>query len=395
MHSVMVVDDEPFVRLSIASLADWESEGYDFAFEAANGEVALKLIALEPGIDIVFLDLSMPVMDGLEFLRRLDPRSRRGQSPAVIVLSAHDDFGLVREAFNLGASGYILKSELETGPIRIALAKAEAGLSSSRDGSSAIAGDRNAEALKSLVLRDLLAGPAPDDIEESLACLGLSFSFPLAVIAVWIEDFDAVEQRWKGEGLARHADMLYRSFRQLLSERYRGEVVLLQPSHAVVFLHSESCASFCEDARDYLYRYLSLKASFCVGPACADIAAVPDAYRECCRSRSVESRVVLAAKRAIRERFSDPAFSLEDAASRAGVSPNHLSFEFSKETGETFSSFLSGVRMDEAKRLLASTDLMVYEVAERIGYTSVEHFSRTFKRIVGDTPAHYKASEED
>jgi len=388
MHSVMVVDDEPFVRLSIASLADWESEGYDFAFEAANGEDALKLIALEPGIDIVFLDLSMPVMDGLEFLRCLDPRSRRGQSPAVIVLSAHDDFSLVREAFNLGASGYVLKSELEAGPIKIALAKAVAGSSSTVE-------YRNAESLKSLVLRDLLAGPVPDDIEESLACLGLSFPFPLAVIAVWIEDFDAVEQRWKGEGLARHADMLYRSFRQLLSERYRGEVVLLRPSHAVVFLHCESCASFCDDARDYLYRYLSLKASFSIGPACADIAAVPDAYRECCRSRSMESRVVLAAKRAIRERFSDPAFSLEDAASRAGVSPNHLSFEFSKETGETFSSFLSGVRMDEAKRLLASTDLMVYEVAERIGYASVEHFSRIFKRLVGDTPAHYKASEED
>ena len=117
MHSVMVVDDEPFVRLSIASLAAWEEEGFDFGFEAANGEEALAQLALHPEIDIVLLDMSMPVMDGLEFLRRLQDREshrpRLGALPAVIVLSAHDDFHLVREAFTLGAGDYLLKSELE------------------------------------------------------------------------------------------------------------------------------------------------------------------------------------------------------------------------------------------------------------------------------------------
>ena len=65
MHSVLVADDEPFVRLSIASLADWEGEGFDFRFEASNGEEALARLVLSPEIDIVILDLSMPVMDGL------------------------------------------------------------------------------------------------------------------------------------------------------------------------------------------------------------------------------------------------------------------------------------------------------------------------------------------
>jgi two-component system, response regulator YesN len=404
MHSVMVVDDEPFVRLSIASLADWESEGFDFRFEAANGEDALARLALSPEIDIVLLDLSMPVMDGLEFLRRLGPGEGPEPCPAVIVLSAHDDFHLVREAFKLGAGDYLLKSELEAGPLRAALAKAAAGLSESKDRTVAILERRQLESLKSQVLRDLLAGPPAGGIEESFAFLGISISAPFSIVAVWIEDFDAIEQRWKDEGLSRFSDMLYRSLLQILAGGYRGEVVLLRPSHAAVFASGrreggdspeEAAAAFCKDAEEYLERYLSVSASFSVSAACVSLADAAEAYRSCRSSRSVESRIVVLAKRAIRECFEDPSFSLEEAASRGGVSPNHLSFEFSRETGETFSSFLSRVRMEEAKRLLASTDLMVYEVAERVGYRSVEHFSRSFKRLVGESPARFKATGDE
>jgi two-component system response regulator YesN len=396
----MVVDDEPFVRLSIASLATWEDEGFDFGFEASNGEEALARLALRPEIDIVLLDLSMPVMDGLEFLRRLRPAERgdSGSPPAVIVLSAHDDFHLVREAFKLGACDYLLKAELEAQALRAALAKACAALPRSRDRSGDIIERRQLESLKSQVLRDLLAGPPAEEIEESFAFLGISLESPFRVVSVWIEDFDAVEQRWRDEGLSRFSDMLFRSLSQVVSSRYRGEVLLLRPSQAAVFVWvgpdpaEDQAAAFCEDAREYLERYLSVRSTFRASAPCAGPEDAAEAYRAGRAERSVESRIVILARRAIRERFADPAFSLEEAASRAGVSPNHLSFEFSRETGETFTSYLSRVRMEEAKRLLASSGLLVYEVAERVGYPSVEHFSRTFKRIVGESPARYKAA---
>jgi two-component system, response regulator YesN len=398
VHSVIVVDDEPFVRLSIASLADWEDEGYDFRFEASNGEEALAILALNPGIDIVILDLSMPVMDGLEFLRRLNLAGRPEPFPAVIVLSAHDDFHLVREAFTLGAGNYLLKSELEAERLRSSLSKASAGLSESRDRNVAILEQRQLASLKAQVLRDLLIDPPAEEIEESFAFLGIALEAPFCVVAVWIEDFDAVEQRWKGEGIERFADLLYRSLAQLLAASYRGEAVLLRPSHAAVLLSgapgregAESpAAAFCEDAREYLERYLSVKAAFAVSAPCSSPAQAAEAYRSCRASRTVESRMVVIAKRAIRERFADASFSLEEAATLAGVSPNHLSYEFSKETGETFSSFLSRVRMEEAKRLLSGTDLMVYEVCELVGYPSVEHFSRSFKKLVGVSPVRFK-----
>ena len=69
MHSVLIVDDEPFVRLSLASMRAWEEDGFALSHEASNGKEALEVLAAHPEIDIVLLDISMPVMDGIEFLR--------------------------------------------------------------------------------------------------------------------------------------------------------------------------------------------------------------------------------------------------------------------------------------------------------------------------------------
>lgn len=69
MHGVLIVDDEPFVRLSLASMRAWEEDGFDLSHEASNGKEALEVLANHPEIDIVLLDISMPVMDGIEFLK--------------------------------------------------------------------------------------------------------------------------------------------------------------------------------------------------------------------------------------------------------------------------------------------------------------------------------------
>ena len=63
MHSVLLVDDEPFVRLSLASLCPAELGGFDLTAEAGNGAEALAVLTARPEIDIVLLDLSMPVME--------------------------------------------------------------------------------------------------------------------------------------------------------------------------------------------------------------------------------------------------------------------------------------------------------------------------------------------
>ncbi len=396
MHSVLVVDDEPFVRLSIASLRPWGDEGFDFLAEAGNGAEALEAIAARPEIDIVLLDLSMPVMDGLEFLRRLPPAPAR--RPAVVVLSAHDDFHLVREAFTLGASDYLLKGELDGAALCAALEKAASGIAESGERDAAIVQRRNLELLKEQVLKDILAAPATPELLETFQELGIALRTPFRVCCFWVEDLEAVSAREGADGLGRFSEMAARSLAQALARFGRGEVVALAPGQVAVLCSPASGAddeaaihAFCADAAEYVGRYLSVKVTSAVGPACAGIGDAAASFKAARAARTLESRIVVAAKRAIRERFADPGFSLEEASQRAGVSKNHLSFEFSRETGETFTEYLTRTRVEEAKRLLATTALMVYEVGERVGYPNVEHFSRVFKRYAGVSPVRFKA----
>ena len=397
MHSVLLVDDEPFVRLSLASLCPADIGGFDLTAEAGNGAEALAVLEDRPEIDIVLLDLSMPVMDGLEVLRRLraEPLAR---PLAVIVLSAHDDYHLVRDAFTLGAVDYLLKHELDADTLRAALDKAASGLAPSSERTRAILQRRELELLKAQVLRDLLAAAAPPELEQTFAGLGIALAPPFAVCCFWIEDLEAVARREGGAGLARFSEMAARSLRQALDAAGRGELVARGPGELVVLFSPAPSAAlertaraFCEDAADYLARYLSVKVTFAVGPICGEIRDAPAALAAARAAHKVESRIVVLAKRAIHEQFADPEFSLEAASVRAGVSKNHLSFEFSRETGETFTEYVARVRIDEAKRLLATTQLLVYEVGARVGYPSVEHFSRVFKKLAGVSPVKFRA----
>ena len=434
MHSVLVVDDEPFVRLSLASLRPWTDEGYDFRFEASDGEAALKVLDEEREVDLVLLDISMPGVDGIEFLRRL--RGRGGDEPAVIVLSAYDDYRRVREAFTLGALDYLLKSEIDGPSVKAALDKAAASLASRSEAREPHIDRNRLDALKARLLADLLQGGEAEELCASLAGLGLEFGAPFAVCAFWIEDFAAVREKWGREGLGRFSDMARRSLAQVLAKRGSGEVATLKPGHEVVLFAAartagdaaadaaartaartaadtpaqptaqaaaqpagdaaadteQAARAFCADAAEYLGRYLGVGAAWAVGPACGSLAQAAASYAAACAAKSVESRIVVLAKRAIRERFADPEFSLEEAAAKAGVSKSHLSYEFSRETGLTFTEYLSGVRIEEAKRLIAGTDLLIYEIGERVGYPSVEHFSRTFKRLAGLSPARFKSA---
>jgi two-component system response regulator YesN len=398
MHSVLVVDDEPFVRLSLLALYPCGLDGFDFAAEASDGAEALAVIAGRPEIDILLLDLSMPVMDGLAVLRQLRAEPPP-QPPAVIVLSAHDDYHLVREAFKLGAVDYLLKRELDADTLRAALAKAASGLASSSTRTAAILQRRQLELLKAQVLRDVLATPATSELEETFAGLSIALAPPFAVCCFWIEDLDAVARREGENGLTRFAEMVARSLRQAIAAAGQGELVPVSPGYAVALFcpPPDSTASpdsaaraFCEDAADYLARYLSVKVTFAVGPICAAVRDAPEALCAARATRKVESRIVVLAKRAIHEWFADPEFSLEVASARAGVSKNHLSFEFSRETGETFTEYVARVRIDEAKRLLGTTSLLIYEIGARVGYPSVEHFSRVFKKVAGISPAKFR-----
>lgn len=97
---VLIVDDEPLARRGLRRLL--ESEGVEIAGEASSGGAAVEAIrTLDP--DLVFLDIQMPEMDGLEVVATIGP----DKMPPVVFVTAFDRYAI--EAFDLNAADYVLK----------------------------------------------------------------------------------------------------------------------------------------------------------------------------------------------------------------------------------------------------------------------------------------------
>ncbi|MDQ0061882.1 response regulator [Paenibacillus harenae] len=106
MHKVLIVDDEIFVRKGLINLIDWSSLQFEICGEAENGLAALNLIQLLTP-DLVIVDIRMPVLDGLELIRRVTALGEH--QPIFVILSGYPDFSYAQQAFRYNVSDYILK----------------------------------------------------------------------------------------------------------------------------------------------------------------------------------------------------------------------------------------------------------------------------------------------
>jgi two-component system response regulator YesN len=262
MIKVMVVDDEEIVHLGLQALADWESYGFSLCYDAANGFVALELLEKDREIEIVLLDLQMPKMDGLQFLEEINRIGMREERDLeVIVLSAYDNYDLIRRAFRLGASDYVVKFEMNK-----------------------------------------------DEI---------------------LNQFESAAKRLAKSNLAQK----------------RGEM----------------------------------------GKHDAELGAKG--------KPGMPSRSISLAKDFIMRNYFDKALSLSMVSSYVGISENHLSSIFTKQTGQTFTEYVTEQRLEKAKMLLKETNLKIYEIAEDVGFANTEYFSKTFKKVTGKSPNQFVSSE--
>ncbi len=101
---------------------------------------------------------------------------------------------------------------------------------------------------------------------------------------------------------------------------------------------------------------------------------------------------IVKAKRYMIDNYEDADLSLAKVAEYVGLNEKYFTNRFTKETGETFSTYLTELRIQKAQELLKNTNFKVYEIAEMVGYYNVEHFNRMFKRLNGISPASYRKS---
>lgn len=105
MYRVMIIDDEISARKLLQESIDWQSLDMEVVGEAASGIEAINIIDdIRP--DIVFADISMPFMNGIEFTQLA---TQRYPDLVIIILTGHDDFEYARQCVRLPVIEYMLK----------------------------------------------------------------------------------------------------------------------------------------------------------------------------------------------------------------------------------------------------------------------------------------------
>lgn len=104
-YKVMIIDDSSTIRMVLRQIL--LSESFDIIFEAENGKNALSKLSVTNILpDIIFLDIQMPKMDGLDFLKKLKQQNKTSK---IVIISSMSDKKTLENFISLGINSYIVK----------------------------------------------------------------------------------------------------------------------------------------------------------------------------------------------------------------------------------------------------------------------------------------------
>jgi AraC-like DNA-binding protein len=108
------------------------------------------------------------------------------------------------------------------------------------------------------------------------------------------------------------------------------------------------------------------------------------------QKNNAEPPMITRAKEFIKQNHAED-LSLSQVAKAVNTSTFYFCKMFKKGTGLNFTEYVSRVRIESAKNLLLNPNLRISEIAYQVGFQSLTHFNRVFKKIVGDSPTEYRA----
>lgn len=412
MTRVFIVDDEPLVLIGMQSMLDWDALGYEVVGTARNGADALKAIA-ETQPEIVISDIRMPVMDGMvmaEACRRKDPAL-----PAFIMLTSYEEFDYVKRSMGFGAVDYLVKMELTPETLAAALGRARESVEKEKALRSPATsqGTGSLATFRDRLFLQLYGGIFSDRAVFDQVCaeLGLAFDAPyyaVAIAALQTRELSTEQLVTLSAGVARMADETLHKYLPCyvtgMDLRHFSVLVPLQDPDALETM----LLPVLTTAGRILYNYFSASVHWAVGPPVDDVLRVNKSQQDAfsalpllgedqpvvfCHDRAHtqldhRARIVAEVQAYIRQNL-DKRLSLNDVASVFNFSPNYLSQLFAQSGESGFVEFVTATRIAAAKNLMATTDLKIYEISDRIGFESAFYFSKVFKKLEGVSPREY------
>jgi len=334
MPTYIIVDDERLIRKGFEKLLgrlepDWSNGG-----EAENGIEALELIAsVQP--DLIFTDVRMPEMDGIELAERL---AAQGNSIPVVFFTGFDDFEFVQKAIRHNAFDYLLK------PLR----------------------EADIKQLFERYAREFRPPNRP--LGAEVAAKFEQYAFELTNALAAAPTVAAVEAVVRTHYAELSGVIGLRSFLEWtcrIVDRHYAETGFLGFEYKPVVLPTD-IEAILQKLAEAVFQHARRAAE-----------------------REDGNKIVELAKRYIDERLHE-SITLDSVARIVHMHTTYFSEYFKKHTGETFIAYVTRRRMERAKRLLRDPLLKIGDVAESVGYRNHRHFGRVFKAVVGVAPSEYR-----
>ncbi|WP_172254621.1 response regulator [Saccharibacillus deserti] len=392
-YRVLIADDEPIIREGLREAVNGAGLGMEVVGEAEDGEEALEL-ALSLNVHLVLVDMNMPFLNGIALMRKL-----REQLPdcRFVIITGHDEFDYAREGIRLGVEDYMLKP-VNPELLRGVLLRVKENLDNlaKQAGYLKLASEqirRNIPLLKARFGQEWAEGLlGEDEIEERLGFLGLPSSSPVQLCVIRWGERESVQP------VLRESDRQLYTFatENIVSELTGSRRNMLMQDTAgllLLFLWDAAEADLAAIIERSVRRFLKIAVNAHMEPVSGGVLSLPDTYLRCRAAVYKDAQLSPLVRRAreyLGEYYGDPELTLESFARTLQVSPVYLSRILKKELGDSFVALLTHARIRKAIELLNSTDLPIYEIAERSGYDSQHYFSTAFKKVIGVSPNQYR-----
>ncbi len=474
MNTLLIVEDEKLIRQGIKIMIQRSGVPVQNIIECNNGQTALEILQSQP-VDVMFTDIRMPKMNGIELVEAMQKLEHR---PLTVAVSGYDDFSYAVQMMRMGVREYVLKP-IDRQQITDILKKLEEEIQRNQQNDKNIK-EIGCQQLKFIMLSDRIT-------EKELHTAALQFEEKLLgrryIVCCLEKQEEAIEEE----------DII------CLNDMEGGCVYILQETDKDIFLKSELRDAYAGVSRSHLgtaelkkaYQEarIARKAAFCrmkhlvefddilleekgylpeeqvnqivqmIGTDKISEALrlvelfVRDMKRGRYSASVLEQNIrilvseilhtyqnILSEEKQELDRFGNPyefaqidelmeeltgwmiAFhekigtQFEDYRNKSRmqqavayiqenynkdlnmavvsnyVSMNYslFSYAFKQYAGKNFVNYLKELRINEAKRLLAETDMRVIEISQRVGYENEKHFMKIFKSQCGVSPTEYR-----
>jgi two-component system response regulator YesN len=346
MYTVVIVDDEYMIKLTLKKLIDSSDLPFQVVAEAEDGQAALAAIEhWKPSL--VITDIRMPIMGGLELIEAAKDQNTRTE---FIIISGHDDFSYAKNALRYGVMDYLLKplkpAQLEETLQRV-LERFQREEQAKRGRSEWLWYSKNKA--EPLVKHLLLLNEV--EVLKALGCIHADLTDKLEDIALLKQVYGDLLTIIEGE-MEQQIDP---------AKRYLG-------------LMDWAALS---DLPDLIYDAVKDR--------------VLGLMKEIRHTRNwVSHQNMKLASAYIQGHFANESLSLQEVADVSGMSPSYFSRSFKEKFGISFIHFLTKLRMEQAKAMLADPYCKTYEIAYAVGYSDYPHFTKAFKKYWGLSPSEVK-----